>query len=208
LTGIDELFARVCLGDEAAFERWMTGVEPQLRRSLAPWARAVDVEGVVQETLLRMWVLAGDRGQELEGPRASLRFALGIARNLARNEARRLGREVELPEGLWGDAGGGGGAGGAGGVAGGGADGLHGDAPPLPDPALRRIILACIERLPPRPRAALLARIDRGHEEDDHALSEGVGMKRNTFLQNIVRARRALAACLEASGAPLDEVMP
>ncbi|TVP50437.1 MAG: hypothetical protein EA350_00630 [Gemmatimonadales bacterium] len=216
MTTVNELFARVCLGDEAAFERWMVVVEPQLRRSLAPWARAVDVEGVVQETLLRMWIYAGDRGDALEGTDASLRFALGMARNVARNEARRLGREVALAEGGEEGAGGArglGGAGTAGGAAGGadgssGAGGMQVEPPPVHDPALRRIILGCIELLPARPRAALQARIDRGHEEDDRDLAASVGMKRNTFLQNIVRARRALEACLESNGAPLDEVLP
>lgn len=206
MTAADQLFSRVCLGDEAAFEGWMVVVEPQLRRSLAPWARAVDVEGVVQEALLRMWVYAGDRGDELEGADASLRFAVGMARNVARNEARRLGREVELPADEMGRAGGVGGGTGADGSSGSG--GMRVEPPPVHDPALRRIILACIELLPARPRAAMEARIDRGHEEDDRTLAASVGMKRNTFLQNIVRARRALEACLESNGAPLDEVLP
>jgi len=206
LTAVNELFSRVCRGDEAAFEGWMVMVEPQLRRSLAPWARVVDVEGVVQETLLRMWVYAGDRGGDLEGPDASLRFAVGMARNVARNEARRLGREVELPGD---EEGGGSGAAGVGGVDGSsGTAGVRVEPAPVHDPALRRIILGCIALLPARPRAALEARIDRGHEEDDGALAASVGMKRNTFLQNIVRARKALEACLDSNGAPLDEVLP
>ena len=63
------------------------------------FARAVDVEGVVQETLMRMWLHARDRGRELEGENASLRFAVGVARNVARSEARRLRREVHLSSG-------------------------------------------------------------------------------------------------------------
>jgi DNA-directed RNA polymerase specialized sigma24 family protein len=198
-TEVDRLFARVRRGDERAFEAWMTRVEPHLWKRLAPWAQAVDVEGVVQETLLRMWVYALDRGEELEGRNASLRFALGMARNVARNEARRLAREVrrgdrsagsdvipDPPEG---------------------ADEVDGD-PPVPDPFLRRLILACIEKLPRRPREALMARIVRGHLDEDRVLAAELGMRKNTFLQNIVRARSQVAECLAENGAPLEEVMP
>src|SRR5262245_59510257 len=75
----------------------MGRVERPVRLSLRAFARAVDVEGVVQETLLRMWMFAQDRERELTGENASLRFAIGMARNIARNEARRLGRERLLP---------------------------------------------------------------------------------------------------------------
>lgn len=195
---VDRLFARVCRGDTRAFEDWMSRVEPQLWRGLAPWARAVDAEGVVQETLLRMWVYAQDRGEALEGRNASLRFALGMARNVARNEARRLAREVLGTDG----------ARGAEGKDGRGVVEPPGSDPPLPDPFLRRLILACIEKLPERPREALRARIARGHLDDDQALAAEVGMRKNTFLQNIVRARRHVAECLAENGAPLEEVLP
>lgn len=185
---VDRLFPDVCRGDEAAFEAWMGAVEGPLRRSLAPWARAVDVESVVQETLLRVWDFAQDRGDALVGEDASLRWALGIARNVARNEARRFRRERptrsgRLPE--------------------------PPAAPPRPsDPALHRIIRRCLEALSPRPRQALQARIDAGPERDDASLARLLGMRRNTFLQNIVRARKQMAACLEENGAPLAEFLP
>ena len=73
-------------------------VERPIRVSLQPYVRSVDVEGVVQETLTRMWILTRDPGgRVLTGENASLRFAIVLARNLARNEARRNGREDRLP---------------------------------------------------------------------------------------------------------------
>lgn len=182
---IDDLFARVCRADREAFEVWLAEVEIPLRRSLAPWARAVDVESVMQETLIRMWIFALDRGRELEGENASLRWAVGMARNVARNEARRFGREEylppkEVPE-------------------------VPVDPEPPSDPALRRIIHACLEALTGRPREALLARLHRGHHTPDRALAASLQMKVNTFRQNIVRARKQIRACLEDRGAPPEE---
>jgi DNA-directed RNA polymerase specialized sigma24 family protein len=182
---IDEHFARVCGGDREAFGDWLAEVEIPLRRSLAPWARAVDVESVMQETLLRMWLFAQDRGHELEGEDASLRWAVGMARNVARNEARRFGREVYLPSD---------------------------DLPPVEvrpdppsDPALNRIIRTCLEALTGRPREALLTRLARGHDTPDGTLAASLQMKLNTFRQNIVRARKQVAACLRERGAPIEE---
>jgi len=188
VTRIDQHFDRVCRGDRRAFEAWLVDVELPLRGSLAPWARAVDVEGVMQETLLRMWLFALDRGRELEGEDASLRWAMGMARNLARNEARRFRREHLLP-----------------------TDELpEPPAEPVrtPDPALRRIIRSCLERLSGSPARALQARLEDGSSLPDRTLAEALGMKVNTFRQNIVRARRQLASCLSENGAPLKEVLP
>jgi DNA-directed RNA polymerase specialized sigma24 family protein len=182
---IDDLFARVCRGEHAAFGDWLAEVEIPLRRSLAPWARAVDVESVIQETLLRMWLYAQDRGGELEGENASLRWAVGMARNVARNEARRFGRETYLPPE---------------------------DLPPVEvhpeppsDPGLGRIIRACLDALTGRPRQALLARLAQGHDTPDRTLAASLRMKVNTFRQNIARARRQVAACLRERGAPIEE---
>jgi len=187
-SSVDRLFSRVCEGDEAAFEAWMTRVEFPLRRCLAPWARNVDVESVVQETLLRVWVFAQERGQTLKGENASLRWAVGVAKNVARNEARRFQREDpisldELPEPA---------------------------ARPEPprDPALARLIHGCLELISGRPREALHARIEFGHDADDRTLAMRLGMTRNTFLQNIVRARKQMAECLHDRGAPIEEVLP
>jgi RNA polymerase sigma-70 factor (ECF subfamily) len=183
---LDALFEAVRGGDPLAFAEWMGRVERPIRRSLARFARAVDVEGIVQETLMRMWVLATQGGRELEGENASLRFAIGVARNLARSEARRLGRERHAP-----------------------LDDLP-DPPappePLRDHGLRRLIRECMERIANRPRAALSARIRHQDEIPDHTIAEQIGMTLNAFHQNIVRARKQMADCLRARQVPLEEV--
>jgi len=187
MTQIDSLFANARGGNPDAFADWMGSVELPIRRSLQRFARAVDVEAIVQEALLRMWILAREGDRELTGENASLRFALGIARNLARAEARRLGREIHLPPE---------------------------DLPEVPvepdppsDPALRRAIRECIERLAKKPLQALRARLDLGGLLADRDIARRMGMSVNAFLQNIVRARKQVAACLEGKGFPLHEVM-
>ncbi|HEX4932750.1 MAG TPA: sigma-70 family RNA polymerase sigma factor [Gemmatimonadaceae bacterium] len=188
MTPIDARFADVREGDHAAFEAWLSLVEPSLRASLRTFARGVDVEAVLQEGLTRMWVLAPRL--ELTGENASLRYAAILVRNLARHEARRLGFFVTLdpdPEG---------------------------HAPPepsvppgpVPDPGLRRAIDECLEKLPPQPRRALTARLASGGALADRDLADRCGMSTNTFLQNVVRARRSMATCLEGKGVHLAGV--
>jgi DNA-directed RNA polymerase specialized sigma24 family protein len=189
--GIENAFRFARSGDQDAFARWMGMVEIPLRRSLSRFARAVDVEVVVQETFMRMWLFALDHARVLEGDNASLRFVHRVARNVALEEVRRCRQDRtvslegekldELPEGRI--------------------------DPPLPDPALGRAIGKCIERLPSQPRTAIMARINEGHISDLD-LAEGLRMKVNTFLQNIVRARKLLAACLKGRGISLREVLP
>jgi DNA-directed RNA polymerase specialized sigma24 family protein len=185
VTEIDGLFAEVCEGDEAAFAGWMGRVERPIRLSLQRYARAVDVEGVVQETLMRMWLYARDRGRELTGENASLRFAIGMARNIARSEARRLKREVHLPP----------------------EERPEVAVPPEPaaDPGLARAIAECLGRLAGSPLKALRARLDLAPIAPDRQIAQAVGMTLNTFLQNIVRARRHLTKCLEGKNVPLQE---
>ena len=187
MSEVDELWPGACRGEREVFAEWMGRVERPIRRSLAPFARVVDAEGVVQETLLRMWLFATDRGASLEGENASLRFAIGMARNIARNEARKRGREVVVPP----------------------EDLLDEAAPPdsTPDPLLRRAIRACLDRLARRPLAALMARLDQGHLLPDAQLATRLGMSANTFLQNIVRARKQLAQCLERTGISIEEAL-
>jgi DNA-directed RNA polymerase specialized sigma24 family protein len=165
-------------------------VHDPVRRSLRRFARAVDVEVVMQETFLRMWLVATDPERRLEGENASLRFATRMARNVALEEVRRLGGGRLVPiEDL--------------------------DNPALPsvepdppsDPALRRAIRDCVEQLPKRPGEALQARIRSGHATADRDLAASLNMKVNTFLQNIVRARRLLRTCLEGKGVPLSEIV-
>ena len=175
-------------GDREAFAEWMGMVEIPLRRSLSRFARAVDVEVVIQETLLRMWLVARDPQRSLEGAGASLKFAIRVGRNVAFEEMRRYRQERmvdlttldSLPEGRV--------------------------EPDPPDPALARAIKECMERLPEQPRKALSARV-HGGSLPDRENAAGVGMKVNTFLQNIVRARRLLAQCLERRGVHLGEIL-
>ena len=180
------LFERVRSGDHAAFAAWAGRIERPVRASLWRFARAVDLEVVLQETLLRIWLLATRTGRILVGENASLRMALGIARNVAREEVRRakLGMLVPLADG---DT----------------TPELAVEPAPQPDPGLARAIRECIEGLPARLRAALLRRIGEGHALPDRALAEALGLTLNTFLQHIVRARKRLADCLARKGVEL-----
>jgi DNA-directed RNA polymerase specialized sigma24 family protein len=185
-TEVDALFARVRGRDAVAFRDWMGRVERPIRMSLGRFARAVDVESIVQETLLRMWLLAAEDGRELEGANASLRFAIGVARNLARNEARRMGRmsflpPEDLPE-------------------------IPLDPTPTPDPGLAAAIRDCVGRLSTKLRVVLEARVARGAVEADRAIADRLRLKLNTFLQNIVRARQQVRKCLEGKGVPGWEI--
>jgi DNA-directed RNA polymerase specialized sigma24 family protein len=187
VTGIDATFERARAGSRAAFADWMGTVELPLRRALGHFARAVDVEAVIQEAFLRMWLFSQDRGRTLSGENASLRFAIGLARNLARAEGRRLGNErllppEDLPE-------------------------QPVDPEPPSDPGLREAISDCVQRLAARPLQALRARIQTDGLLPDRQIAAEIGMKLNTFLQNIVRARRQVATCLERKGISIGEVL-
>jgi DNA-directed RNA polymerase specialized sigma24 family protein len=184
---LDALFQAARSGSADAFAAWAEQVHLPLRRSLRPFARAVDVEVVVQETLLRMWVLARDGARVLEGEDASLRFALRVARNVALEEVRRArtGHLLSL-ETL-------------------SASELPAVVPePAADPGLRQAILACLARLPGRPAAALRERLLGGGDAPDRDLAGRLGMTLNTFLQNVVRARAHLAACLRTRGIAVE----
>lgn len=191
MSELDALWARVCRGDRDAFGDWMGRVESPLRRGLAPFARNVDVEGVVQETLLRMWVYAQDRGVELAGEDASLRWAHGMARNIARNEARRHGRERAMTpadlEGIVANQG-----------------PVAPDDPPT-DPFVARAIRECLDLVVGQPLRAIRARLEFGHLLPDQEIAQLVGMKVNTFRQNLVRAREQLRRCLEGKGVVPEE---
>lgn len=187
MTESDVLFAQARHADADAFADWMGSVELPIRISLRRFARAVDVESIVQETFLRMWILAQDQERTLEGENASLRFALGVARNLARAEARRMGKETLLPP----------------------EDLPEIAVPPDPtsDPGLMLAIRECIEKLSKKPLAAMRARLKLGVMFLDREIADQVGMTLNTFLQNITRARKLVMSCLERRGIPLEEVL-
>ena len=174
----DELDA-IAKGDSAAFARWLAGRELRLRASLRSFAHSVDTEAIVQEALLRVWQLApkvtrDGRSEPL------LRLAIRVARNLAIDATRRSSQ----PQPEWVEA-------------------PFEPAPRPPDPWLRRRIAECLGALPKRPRKALESRLASAGERRDPDLAEATGMRLNTFLQNVGRARRLLAACLERAGIDL-----
>ena len=181
MTELDQLWVMACMGDRNAFGDWAGRVERPVRRSLRRFARAIDVEAVMQETLHRMWIVACDAAYTLEGENASLRFARAMAHNLARNMARKHGRLTFLPPEV-----------------------LEPNVPddhaePQADPFLMQHIRDCIAALSGRLRSALGARLERGHEHDS-VLARSLEMTKNTFLQNVVRARKAVDECLRHKG--------
>ncbi|MHC4992112.1 MAG: RNA polymerase sigma factor [Planctomycetota bacterium] len=183
MSEIDDAYQRTREGDQEAFTSWVRLCESTLRKSLRGFPRYVDVESVLQEGLLRMWRLAPTL--KLTGANASLRYALRLVRNLAVDEARRLGKvgpgELDDPP----------------------AEPVAEPDPPA-DESVLQAIRRCFEKLPRRPHQALMARL-RG--ESDRSLAEGLGMKINTFLQNIVRARKLVEECLERAGVKVAEYL-
>ena len=183
MTAADLLFERARRGDVGAFADWMALVEHPVRGSLRRFARAIDVESALQETFLRMWIASQDHERTFTGENASLRFTLRVARNVALEEVRRakLDHLVAL-------------------------DDLDPssepsiDPAPPSDPGLMSAIKDCVSRLRGKPRDALLTRLTRGHEMHDRDVAASLGMAVNTFLQNVVRARKLVAACLEGKG--------
>jgi RNA polymerase sigma-70 factor (ECF subfamily) len=167
----DVFLARIVAGDATAFAEWLARAETPVRLSLSSFARSVDVEAVLQESLLRVWQVA-PRFVSDGAPNGLLRLAVRIARNLAISEVRRTrATPVEAVE-----------------VA---------VAPVEPDPLLRRAIIDCRDKLPAKPRQVLDARLAGGDDED---LATKLAMKLNTFLQNFTRARQLLADCLGKKG--------
>jgi RNA polymerase sigma-70 factor (ECF subfamily) len=179
MSDLDVHLPGIALGNEDAFASWLAGAEWPLRCSLRRFAAAVDTEAVVQETLLRIWRVA-HRCEPDGQPNGLLRLAVRIARNLAVDEVRR--RAGPPP-----------------------ADDPGDDADPVepavpPDPFLRKQIQRCLEKLAGPPRRALLLRIASAGDASDRVLAERARMRLNTFLQNVSRARRLVARCLERAG--------
>ena len=185
----DELLGAIAAGDTVAFAGWLGAAEGRLRESLRSFAARVDVEAVLQETLLRVWQVA-PRVVSDGRPDALLRLGIRIARNLAISELRRMRLEpleMEALERLAETD-----------------DGLSAATRELfSDPMLRLAIEECRGRLPRKPAEALQARLDSAGAEPDDRLAERLRMRRNTFLQNITRARRLLAECLRRRGIDL-----
>jgi DNA-directed RNA polymerase specialized sigma24 family protein len=179
----DDDLAAIAAGDADAFARWLAHAELPLRRALRRFCTVVDTEAVLQEALLRVWQVA-PRCQRDGRAHGLLRLAMRITQNLARSEARRhrllpVAAGDDLPEPDVAPA-------------------------PVPDPTLRQALARCRDQLPPQPGRALLARLDDSGLHGDHELAARLGMRTNTFLQNITRARSLLAECLRRAGIDLD----
>ncbi len=180
---LDDLLPRIASGDPTAFARWLAGAERPVRLSLRGLARWVDVEAVLQETLLRVWQVA-PRLEPDGRPNGLLRFAIRAAHNLAISEIRRrktpgvdpavLERAIE--------------------------EASVAASPPPHDPLLRAATMDCLEALPPKARTVIMVRISSGGAADDADLARGLSMRTNTFLQSFTRARNALRTCLENKG--------
>jgi DNA-directed RNA polymerase specialized sigma24 family protein len=181
MSDLDVHLHAIAAGDARAFGRWVAGAEARVRLSLTSFATAVDVEAVVQESLLRVWQVA-PRFQPDGRPNALLRFAVRCARNVAVSELRKRGTRP----------------------AAGAYDADQEQRPIEPDPALRELIALCRERLPGKPAQALLERLANGANNPDRDLAANVGMTLNTFLQNFGRARKLMADCLKRQGVQLE----
>jgi RNA polymerase sigma factor (sigma-70 family) len=180
MTDHDIHLAAIAAGDAARFGRWAAASEQRLRLSLSRFAASVDVEAVLQETLLVVWQVAPKI--EPDGrPNSLLRFAIRSARNRAIDQLRRQGREhsVAHVQEQYDEA----------------LD--HNDEP---DPLLRSLVADCHEKLPNKPGLALNARLSPEAPKPDRLLAAELKMTLNTFLQNVGRARRLLARCLESQG--------
>src|SRR5262245_62061828 len=92
----DDLHVRIATGDADAFARWLAAVEHSLRGSLRSFSASVDVEAVLQETLLRVWQVA-PRFVPDGRPNGLFRLGIRIARNLALSELRRTGASNDDP---------------------------------------------------------------------------------------------------------------
>jgi RNA polymerase sigma-70 factor (ECF subfamily) len=181
---LDVHLTAIVAGDAHAFGAWMAAAEGTVRETLRSFATAVDVESVLQESLLRVWQVA-PRFVVDGKPNGLLRLAIRISRNLAVSEIRRTQARPVSPEDL---------------------EDMSGEARPvIADPMLRRAITDCREKLPPKPRQALETRLASAGAQDDTDLAESIGMRLNTFLQNFTRARQLLADCLRKRGIVLDQ---
>ena len=180
---LDIHLSGIVAGDPDAFAGWVAGAEARLRDSLRPLAARVDTESVLQEALLRVWQVA-PRFVPDGKPDGLLRLAVRVARNLAIDEIRRTHAPTVGLEAL---------------------DNLADPVSPTGnDPLLRQLIAICKGKLAGQPALALAARLASGGADPDEHLAAQLGMRVNTFLQNIARARRALVECLRRSGVELE----
>lgn len=187
---LDAYLTAIVAGDADAFGSWVAGAEYRLRLSLKSFAPYVDVEAILQETLIRLWQVA-PRIKPDGRSDVLVRYGVRIARNLAITEMRRLKVHIEVITSVAAET----------------EDPLPPSGRHHPDPFLRRVIAKCRRHLPPKPGQAIAVRLESGGRIADETLAEGLGMKLNTFLQNIIRARKLLAECLKRHGVDLQEEM-
>lgn len=185
---LDVHLSAIAAGDAQAFAAWLAGAEPSLRRSLRSFAAVVDTEAVLQESLLRVWQVA-PRVQRDGRPDSLLRLARRITRNAAIDAVRRARLTLVEAEVL--------------------EKALHEDLDALgpsavPDPFLRAAIEECRRLLPPKPAAALTARLEARGGVHDRDLAAGLDLKLNTFLKNVGRAKKLLKECLRGRGVVLE----
>lgn len=183
---LDVHLTAIAVGDDRAFAAWLAGAEPQIRRSLSGFAAQVDTEAVLQEALLRVWQVA-PRFRPDGRPNGLLRLGVRIARNRTVSELRRRHVPPATTEEL---------------------SRLAEETaidPVEPDPLLRAALERCREQLRGPPARALASRL-AGAVRSDRDSARELGMKLNTFLQNVRRARQALVRCLERAGIHLEEV--
>ena len=177
---LDVHLPAIASGDPRAFAAWMAQAEHPLRASLRSFAGQVDVEAVLQEALLRVWQVA-PRFEPDGNDNGLLRLGHRIARNLCISEVRKRrgasGRfTVELSE-----------------------ETLQLEIE-APDPLLRKTLAMCHDKLPKQPARALAARVEAEGNERDVDTAARLSMTKNTFLQNLTRARKLLAECLRKHG--------
>jgi len=177
----DALLPAIALGDVQAFASWLAHGEPRIRLSLRRFARVVDTEAVLQETLLRLWQVAPRVKPDARGD-CLARLGVQIARNLAVDHLRRARRLERVHEA---------------------EPAEDGAEPAWSDPLLREVIQSCMQRLPKQPAAALTCRLDNRGAEPDETLAQRAGMQLNTFLKNFGRARQLLLECLQRAGVTL-----
>lgn len=179
----DVHLSRIAEGDPNAFASWLSATEHEVRISLRGFASVVDTEAVLQEALLRVWQ-AAPRIVPDGKPNALLRFAVRTARNTALSELRRRRSSVLDPEAFERAA-----------------DVASVEAlAETPDVLLRDATRDCVDQLPPKPREAMVARLEGSGVIADELLAERLSMRKNTFLQNVTRAKRALLDCLREKG--------
>lgn len=187
MNDLDAFALAIAAGDADAFARWLGPAERVVRASLRPFAASADAEAVLQEALLRVWQVA-PRFQPDGKPNGLLRLALRIARNLAIDETRRSRASRPAPTDDLERA----------------VDEAAMADPGPPDPLLRKTIERCREALPDKPALVLTLRLTNAGASPDERLAEQLGMRLNTFLQNVTRARKLLAECLRKHGVELE----